>query len=117
MVASIGDAGQGRGYSQTWIGGQDIEHAWSRDGDRRRGLCQNGRGCGRLSSVRNIRQNPFELVACATHESVTETTEIGAVAYFLGEDVRNVAFAADVGDGDSAIVERYSHEGYLLRQS
>ena len=34
---------------------------------------------------------------------VAETTEISAVAHFLGEDVCNVAFAADVGDEDNAI--------------
>ena len=32
-----------------------------------------------------------------------EMMEISTVAHFLGEDVRSVAFAADVGDGDSAI--------------
>ncbi len=29
--------------------------------------------------------------------------KISALAHFLGEDVHNVAFAADVGYGDSAI--------------
>ena len=55
MAAGIGDAGEGRGYLKTGIGSQDIEHAWLRDGDLRRGLCQNGRRCGRLGSIRNIR--------------------------------------------------------------
>ena len=54
-----------------------------------------------MSGVRYPRKNPFEVVAHTTHERVT--MEIGAVVHLLSENIRNVAFSADVGDGNSAV--------------
>ena len=54
-----------------------------------------------MSGVRCPRKNPFEVAARATHERVT--MEIGAVVHLLSENIRNVAFSADVGDRNSAI--------------
>ncbi len=44
----------------------------------------------------DIRKNAFEVVAGVTHKRVSKATEIGAVLYFLGEDVGDVAISTDV---------------------
>ncbi len=56
-----------------------------------------------MSGVWYPRENPFEVVARATHERVAKTTEIGTVVHLLSENIRNVAFSADVEDGKSAV--------------
>ena len=49
-----------------------------------------------------------------THKSIAETTKISAVVHFLGEDVRNVTFATDVGDGDSAVGDPFPGGGFSV---
>ena len=47
--------------------------------------------------------NAFEVVAGAAHECIAKAAEVGAVLYFLGENIRDVALSADVSDGDCAV--------------
>jgi hypothetical protein len=47
--------------------------------------------------------NTFEVVTGAAHECITDAAEVGAVMYFLGENIRDNALSADVSDGDCAV--------------
>ncbi len=49
-----------------------------------------------MGGIRDLRRNAFELVSGATHERMSEATEVGAVSHFLGEDVGKVGFSTDV---------------------
>jgi hypothetical protein len=47
--------------------------------------------------------NAFEVVTGAAHECIVKAAEVGAVLHFLGENIRDVAFSADVSDRDCVV--------------
>ncbi len=61
-----------------------------------------------MHGIWDLNRNAVEVVTGATHERVLEAAEIGAVSHFLGEDVGDVVFSADVRNQDSAIGNPFS---------
>jgi hypothetical protein len=47
--------------------------------------------------------NAFEVVTGAAHECITKAAEVDTVLHFLCENIRDVAFSADVSDRDCEV--------------
>ena len=56
----------------------------------------------------DVRENALKVVTGPAHKRVTEATEISAVPHLLGEDVGDVAFPADVRNGDGAVGDPFA---------
>ena len=53
-------------------------------------------------------ENTLEEIGGPRHKRITKTSKVCPVAHFFGEDVRRIAFSADMGYGDGAIFDPFA---------
>jgi hypothetical protein len=62
----------------------------------------------------DVWENALKVVTGPAHKGVAEATEISAVPHFLGEDVGDVTFPADVRDEDGAVGDPFACRIFLV---